>query len=360
VPNHQAHDCNQEEVNLMQWLHLSGRTRGLAVLGLLSAVAAALLTTAAAGKGSGPARTGGYPTTPKIAFISGATAADPFWASVQKGAEAAAADQGVDLNYVVPGGASVDATVIVRALNAAIGQKPDGIVVADAFPSALDPIIKKQTKAGVPVLIANGGVSSVGPTGGLGFVGQTDYDAGLAAGTAMAKAGAKYALCLNVPGLPIAQQRCDGFKKTFAAAGRKVTYIDIPLSQITNATAVERAIEGSVRSHKGVDSVMALGIIEWNPLVAALKQMRLSGKVRIATFDLSTAALKSIQSGGTLFAIDQQPYLIGYYGVTVVAQYLRYGLLPPHGGIATGPRLITKANAAATLEYNKQGVRGAA
>jgi simple sugar transport system substrate-binding protein len=341
----------------------SKRTRRQTVAAAAALIAAAVAVAGCSGNGSAKttaAGTGGtYPSRPFIAYLSGATSADPFWASVQKGAEAAAADQDVNLDWVVPGGSSVSATTTRTALQAAIARHPAGLVVDDAFPTDLDPLIKQETSSGTAVLIANGGVSSVGPDNAIGFVGQTDYNGGLAAGTAMANAGVTKAICLNVPGFPIAEQRCAGFTKTFAAGGRSVVNVDIPLSQIFDSTAVERAIEGSLTAHKDVNGVMALGIIEWDPLYAALQQMSLTDKVKIASFDLSTNELRSIQAGTTLFSIDQQPYLEGYYGVMVMAQYLRYGLLPPSGGIATGPVLITKANAAATLKYNAIGVRGA-
>ena len=338
------------------------RRRAAAVAAALAAAAVAVAGCSSSGSSSAKttaAGTGGtYSSRPFIAYLSGATSADPFWASVQKGAQAAAADLDVNLDWVVPGGTTVSATTTRAALQAAIARHPAGLVVADEFPTDLDPLLKQETSSGTAVLIANSGVSSAGPDHAIGFVGQTDYDGGLAAGTAMANAGVTRAICLNVPGLPIAEQRCAGFTKTFAEGGRSVVNVDIPLSQATDSTAVERAIEGSLTAHKDVNGVMSLGIIEWDPLYAALRQMSLTGKVKVGSFDLSDNELRSIESGTTLFAIDQQPYLEGYYGVMAMAQYLRYGLAPPNGGIATGPVLITKANAAATLKYNALGVRG--
>jgi len=45
------------------------------------------------------------------------------------------------------------------------------------------------------------------------------------------------------------------------------------------------------------------------------------------------------------FAIDQQPYLQGYLPVVLLANYVRYGVIPSNN-INSGPGFITKDNIA--------------
>jgi simple sugar transport system substrate-binding protein len=59
-----------------------------------------------------------------------------------------------------------------------------------------------------------------------------------------------------------------------------------------------------------------------------------------------------------LFAIDQQPYLQGYLGVTLLVKYLETGAMP--GGqqvIRTGPGFVTRENAPQVARMIERGVR---
>ena len=78
----------------------------------------------------------------------------------------------------------------------------------------------------------------------------------------------------------------------------------------------------------------------------------------MATFDLSEDVIKDIQAGTILFAVDQQPYVQGFLGVTGL--YLKSINGNDIGGgqpINSGPAFITKDNADAVLKYAKNGTR---
>ena len=63
-------------------------------------------------------------------------------------------------------------------------------------------------------------------------------------------------------------------------------------------------------------------------------------------------------AGKIQFAVDQQPYLQGYLPIVLLAQYMRYGVLPATGTvIPTGPVFVTKANAARVLALLARGIR---
>jgi simple sugar transport system substrate-binding protein len=80
------------------------------------------------------------------------------------------------------------------------------------------------------------------------------------------------------------------------------------------------------------------------------------GKIKLATFDVSSADLTAVQNGQALFVVDQQPFLEGYDAVQVAAFQVRYGE-HPFSPIYTGPSLITKANATKAAQlYKNTGV----
>ncbi len=62
-----------------------------------------------------------------VAMITHGPAGDTFWDTIRKGAEAAAANDGVDLQYTSDGDATAQATLIQNAVN----QGVDAIAVTD-------------------------------------------------------------------------------------------------------------------------------------------------------------------------------------------------------------------------------------
>ena len=68
--------------------------------------------------------------------------------------------------------------------------------------------------------------------------------------------------------------------------------------------------------------------------------------------------LAAVRDGKMLFAVDQQPYLQGYLPVILLAEQARHGVFPGEGElIPTGPKFITKANAAEVIRLSAEGIR---
>ena len=68
--------------------------------------------------------------------------------------------------------------------------------------------------------------------------------------------------------------------------------------------------------------------------------------------------LAAVRDGKMLFAVDQQPYLQGYLPVVLLAQQAKLKVFP--GGrrlIPTGPKFVTKADAAEVIELSADGYR---
>src|SRR4051812_4761773 len=166
------------------------RPRSLAVV----AVPLALCMLAACTKqGTAEKTPANAPSGPQIniAMVTHGQQFDPFWALVQKGAETAASQFNVKLAYQSPGTTNPQeqATMITQAAAA----KPAAMVVTIPDPAVLGPPVKQVTAGGMPVVVANVGNGVYQSVGALTFVGQPDYQAGQAAGTAPAPAGGRQA-----------------------------------------------------------------------------------------------------------------------------------------------------------------------
>jgi simple sugar transport system substrate-binding protein len=258
---------------------------------------------------------------------------------------AAAADMashGVTVNYSAPTGTTFDINAMAQLITAAVGKNPQGLVVSIPDATALGPAIKSAIDAGIPVISANSGSDVYKSLGILTHVGQDEFPAGKGAGEKMASLGVKNAICINqeVGNLAL-EARCAGFAEGLGS-GAKSTVVAVDLNDQTGA---QNAIVAALQADPTIDAVMALGPTGAAPALKAVDQLGLTGKVHIATFDLSPDMLAGIKAGTVDFAIDQQQFLQGYLPIEILTYYNLYGLLPGGGApIYTGPGFVTKDN----------------
>jgi simple sugar transport system substrate-binding protein len=285
----------------------------------------------------------------RIIVVSHGQANDPFWSVVKNGVAAGAQDARVQVDYRAP--ETFDMVAMSQLIDAAVNQKPDGLVVSIPDASALSASIKKAVAAGIPVISMNSGSDVSKELGALLHVGQDEYDAGKAAGAKLAEMGGKVGLCVNQEvGNVALDLRCKGFGDGF---GGKVTVV--PVSN--DPTEVRAKVKAALSADTSVDTIMALGAATaGEPSLAAVGDVGMTGKIRVGTFDMSANFLKAIAAGDAAFAIDQQQFLQGYLPVVFLANYARYGLIPG-GNVPSGPNLITKEKAAQVVELSAKGIR---
>src|SRR6266545_2413171 len=282
-----------------------------------------------------------FPSGPPIAvaMVTHGQAFDPFWALVKKGAETAASQFNVKLAYQSP--STTDPQAQARMITEAAATKPGAIVVTIPDPAVLASPVQQASSAGVPVVVVNVGESAYRNVGALTYVGQIDTQAGQEAGTAMASAGVRKALCVVHEEQNTAlTDRCAGFTKQLGTSGG----------------SAQTAIEQALRADPSINGVLATGIIGFQAAGGALHSMNAFDRVKFGTFDVATAILTALQNGQLLFTVDQQPFMQGYLAVQVAAFDVRYGQ-HPYQPVYTGPSLITKDNAAKIAQlYKSTGI----
>ncbi|MBI3503281.1 MAG: sugar ABC transporter substrate-binding protein [Proteobacteria bacterium] len=284
-----------------------------------------------------------------LVVVSHGQASDPFWSVVKNGVQQAAKDLGVRADYRSP--ETFDMVAMSKLIDAAVNQRPDGIIVSIPDASALGPSIQKAVAAGIPVISMNSGSDVSRSLGALLHVGQDEFDAGKAAGQKMKALGGKKAVCVNQEvGNVALDLRCKGFGEGFGGAMRVLPTSNDPAD-------VRAKLRAALDSDATVDTVMCLGAgTAGEPAVAAVEAAGRTGKVRVASFDLSANFLKAVAAGTAEFAIDQQQYLQGYLPVVFLANYKRYGLIPG-GNVPSGPNLVTKDKAAQVVDLSAKGIR---
>jgi len=270
-----------------------------------------------------------------IAMVSHGATGDAFWSYVKTGAEDGAADMQVNLDYQ----SSADLNEQAQMISAAVSKGVQGLVVSIPNLDALKGPIESATAAGIPVVVINSGQNDWQGVGAVGYVGQDEYDAGIAAGNAMKAAGVTKMLCINiVQDVQSVNLRCDAATEGF---GGTVETIRIDPSDMAAGIS---AIAAKLQSDSSIDGVLSLGGGVFPQSIGGIQQAGSSAK--LGTFDLDDTIMQSLKEGTTLFAIDQQPWVQGYQSIVDLAVLLKKGYLIGGGttAVGSGPRVLTSAD----------------
>lgn len=317
----------------------------LKVVGVVVAAGLALAGCGSSGgKGdSGDSNTSGL----HYAVITHGAPGDAFWDRVKSGAEKAGSDYGVKVDYE----SDPDVAKQSQLIDGAVADHVDGIVVSMANPDGLEKSIKAAVAAGVPVVTINSGYDQWKDFGAITHIGQSETIAGQAVGERLKQEGAKDVLCvIHEAGNIGLEQRCKAVADT---SGAKVENLQVDGK---DDNSVQSTITSKLQGDTSIDTVLTLGGQYAIDAVAAVQTA--GSKAKVDTFDVSEDVLNDIKDGTIGFAVDQQPYVQGFLGVTAV--YLKSINGNDIGGgqaINSGPAFITKDNADQVLKFAKNGTR---
>jgi simple sugar transport system substrate-binding protein len=284
----------------------------------------------------------------RIAVVTHGQASSPFWATVRNGVQAAARQLDVLVDYHAPDVYSVKR--MGELIDQAVASRPDGLVVSIPEPGVA-PAIRRAVRAGIPVVAINSGADVYRRLGVLAFVGQPEDRAGFEAGQRLAAAGVRRALCVNQKvGTFGLDERCRGLAQAMRRAGGTSRVLPVDDQSTATPGKIARAV-----SEDRIDGVLAMNATSGLEAVSGLKRAR---DVKIGVFDLGADVLGAVRAGRIAFAVDQQPYLQGYWPIAMLAQRARYGLFAGQGDvIATGPHFVTPADAAKAIELSRRSIR---
>lgn len=286
--------------------------------------------------------------------ITHGQASDPFWSVVKRGVDQAGKDMCVNVTYEAP--PTFDMVAMARLIDAAVATKPSGLVVSIPDAAALGPSVKAAVAAGIPVISINSGSDVAQSLGVLVHIGQTEEVAGMGGGQKMGAAGVKHALCVNQEvGNAALELRCKGFKEGLAAAdGGTIKEIGVNLN---NPSQTQQTIQAALQHDPTIDGILTLGPTGATPALKALQALNDAGKIKLATFDLSSDVLQAIKAGNMLFAIDQQQYLQGYLPIVLLTLYRTNLNTIANQVLLTGPGYVTSANVTQVIQLTAAGTR---
>ncbi len=288
----------------------------------------------------------------RVVFVTHGQSNDPYWNIIKSGMNDAATKLGVTVEYHAPARFSTEE--MKRLIADAVASHPDGLVVSAPDEEALSPSIKAASDAHIPVIIIDaGGPSLAKKLGALFFMGQSEFGAGIEAGHRARELNVQHPVCIDHEvGNVSLEARCHGFS---SGLGIKVPVLETNLMP----GAVAKDLAAYLAEHPETDFILTLGTAAAEAALDEIDKGKEGQRPMLGTFDMSPKVLQAVASGRVLWAIDAQPYLMGYIPIVTFDLLKHYKLKPvlPDGFYATGPSFIEKNEATAMISLAAAGVR---
>jgi simple sugar transport system substrate-binding protein len=277
---------------------------------------------------------------PKITFIIYADASVEFFVPVVNGAQEAANLFGVDLDIQY---GNSDPVTQNNLIETAIANQVNGIAVSIPDDNAFDETVCKAMEAGIGVVSFNVD-DSQGGAGNcrMAFMGQNFIETGYLIGQRMIKdhgigEGDLVFAPVEAPEATYAVQRAEGLKKAMDEVGAITEVVGTGFNLADAQTVEVQYLLG----HPETKAIVGLGSV---PLTVAPKAIQEAGmQIPLGGFDLTADIIQGIEDGVITATVDQQPYSQGFYAVTQLALYIKYGLYPSNMDTG-GSGLVDKTN----------------
>ncbi|WP_156760984.1 substrate-binding domain-containing protein [Microbacterium karelineae] len=281
------------------------------------------------------------------AVVTHAPPGDAFWDRIKSGAEQA----GVDYDATIVYNGDPDPALQSQLIDNAVAQEVDGIVVSMANPEGVKTSVEAAVAAGVPVVTINAGMEESAEYGALTHIGQSESVAGAAVGERLSEEGFENVICvIQEAGHVGLEERCS------SAGGAFSGEMDNIIVDGRNDAEVKNTLRAKLQSDDSIDGVLTLGGQYAIDAVGAVEES--GSAARVATFDLSSDVLTEIEDGRVVFAVDQQPFVQGYVGVTsLYLNTINGNVLGGGQPVYSGPAFVTAENAEAISEFAANGTR---
>lgn len=288
----------------------------------------------AAGASGGAAR-------PRLAVIPKGTT-HVFWKAVERGARAAAAEEGVEVVWKGPLQEN-DRAQQIQLVQQFAGEGIAGIALAPLDHTALVPAVAQCRQKGIPVVIVDSALDGTPGEDFDAFVATDNEKSGELAGRHLAGLvgpQGKVVLLRYLVGSASTEAREKGFLAAARAAGLEV----LVANRHAGATAGEAktAALNLADQLREADGVFCPNESSTAGMLLALEQLGLAGQKEFVGFDSSPPLVQALRAGSIDALIVQDPRRMGELAVRSLARRLAGATVEPV--VDTGATLVTKAN----------------
>jgi len=287
-------------------------------------------------------------SSPTIALVVGVKG-DPFYVTMQKGAQAEADAMGAEL--IVDGPAQFDPVQQTPIVDALIARKIDALLIAATDKQAMIEPLQRANDAGIPVIsvdtfIGDGDYVNGPVTFPLSYIGSDNTQGGMIGCQALLDAvggSGKFYIQNVKPGISTTDQREQGCRQAIQAAGAGASLVGVDYNGDSAATAAQQT-SALLQRTPDLTAIFGANLFSAEGAAQAVKNANLSGSVKIANFDAPEQAIADLKAGTVDLVIAQKPADMGTTGVDYALQAISGDTSQIQKRVPTGYVVITRDN----------------
>lgn len=280
---------------------------------------------------------------PRIALVV-KTLNSPFFIDMQRGAEEAARQAGVDL-VVQAAEREVDVEKQMQIVENLVQTGVSALAITPSGSREVIPAIAKANAAAIPVIVVDTRVDPAAAAEAgvrlVSFVGSDNSEGGRLAGehiAAITGGKAKLAVLEGIPGHETGDSRLGGLKEALKAHPE----ISIVASQPANWERDQgfNVFQNMLQAHPEIDAVFACNDMMALGAVEAIAAANKTGTIKVVGFDAVDDARKAIDAGAMAASVAQFPAEMGRVAVESAVKVLKGETVPAEQKVKI--ELVTK------------------
>jgi ABC-type sugar transport system substrate-binding protein len=297
----------------------------------------------ASGGGASTAGGGGGAKSAKLAFVYPTTETN-FGQEMALGAKAAAADRpGVELKESAP--ANVDGPKEVQLFQAATRASKDGVAMMTLTPDLFLRPLLTASKDSVPLVAVDVPPAKGAEQAAKLLIGNSNVQIGQELAQAILKkvpasATGEVLIGTDTPGLPVLEQRNQGFKEVFQKERPNLKLIVFDAKQ--SPTDNYNTWSAQVRAHPNAVAYVGPGSQAAVSLTRIQKQT--GKKYVVGACDLDPVALEGVKNGYVQALISPEHFLKSYLAIALLAGQKQDGKKLPEGVWNSGALTVDSSN----------------
>lgn len=287
--------------------------------------------------------------TYKMAFMPGIT--DAFYFTMEKGAQAKAAELGVELIVgEYPKSWGPEAQVPILEALVARGDI-DLLFTAPTSTEALIPVLKKVHDSGIPVItvdtyLGDGDYNKESDYNfPLAYIGTDNFAGGVVVAEQMAKMiGEKGKVMVENTNPDVSSVQ--GREKGFVEGMKKFPGIEVVAIEycLDNQEKAQAQVAAVLQKHPDLAGVFGVNIFSAQGAYRAIVNAGLTGAVKVATWDATEDLINALRKGEVDLVLAQKPAEIGSLAVEWGYKFLKDGTPIPDKKQVPGFFVFTKEN----------------
>ncbi|WP_158297041.1 ABC transporter substrate-binding protein [Zhihengliuella sp. ISTPL4] len=247
----------------------------------------------------------------------------PFYTAMQCGAEDAADELGGDITISVDGPSrGMNAADQIPVLEGVVNRGPDGIIFVPADPVAMQAPLQSAVNAGIQVVTTDATLDT--EIALAQFHGDNEAGGKLAADRLIEVAGDRAGKVLvldNRPGLPITNERADGFIDALSAADTDLEILEVQYFE-DDPTKAATIVQSSLEANPDIVGIFATSEAGATGTVSGLQGTG-ADDVSVIAYDAGPTLVDALRAGQLDALVAQGSYTQGYDALIALVRSIR-------------------------------------